>query len=106
MQGPCYGLRDYRAAAREKSPEFSDAKRAALRFAQAAGKAPNAVTDADFAELRRHFDEDEILEIVAVIAYGMNIIDSWRMNVEVMSEEEKERRRKAANKALARGWRQ
>ncbi len=60
----------------EKSPEFNDAERTALRFAQAAGQVPNAVTDADFAELRRHFDEDEILEIVAVVAF-LGFLNRW-----------------------------
>ncbi len=60
----------------ERSPEFNDAERAALRFAQAAGQVPNAVTDADFAELRRHFDEDEIVEIVAAIAF-LGFLNRW-----------------------------
>lgn len=60
----------------EKSPEFNDAERAALRFAQAAGQVPNAVSDAHFAELRRHFDEDEILEIVAAIAF-LGFLNRW-----------------------------
>ncbi len=38
----------------ETSPLFSDAERAALRFAQAAGCVPNAVTDENYAELRIH----------------------------------------------------
>ncbi len=60
----------------ETSPEFNDAERAALRFAQAAGQVPNAVTDADFAELRRHFDEDQILEIVAAVAL-LGFLNRW-----------------------------
>ncbi len=60
----------------ERSPEFNNAERAALRFAQAAGQVPNAVTDADFAELRRHFDEDEIVEIVAAIAF-LGFLNRW-----------------------------
>ena len=60
----------------ETSPEFNDAERAALRFAQAAGQVPNAVSDAGFAELRRHFDEDEIIEIVAVIAF-LGFLNRW-----------------------------
>src|SRR5215470_11895263 len=58
------------------SPEFSDAERAALRFAQAAGQVPNAVNDAHFAELRYHFDEDEIIEIVAAIAF-LGFLNRW-----------------------------
>ncbi len=60
----------------EKSPEFNDAERAALRFAQAAGQVPNAVTDAGFNELRRHFDEDEVLEIVAAVAF-LGFLNRW-----------------------------
>jgi uncharacterized peroxidase-related enzyme len=60
----------------ETSAEFNDAERAALRFAEAAGQVPNAVTEADFAELRRHFDEDEILEIVASVAF-LGFLNRW-----------------------------
>ena len=51
----------------ERSPLFTDAERAALSVAQSAGQIPNAVSDDDFAELKKHFDEDQIVEIVAVI---------------------------------------
>jgi uncharacterized peroxidase-related enzyme len=47
---------------------FDDAERAALRLARDASLTPGAVTDAHFEALRRHYDEDAILEIVAVIA--------------------------------------
>ena len=60
----------------EQSPKFSNAERAALRFAQAAGQVPNAVGDTEFAELRRHFDEDQILEMVAVLAL-MGFLNRW-----------------------------
>ena len=60
----------------EKSPEFGEAERAALRFAQAASHVPNAVTDADFAELRRHFDDDAILEIIAAVAF-LGFLNRW-----------------------------
>ena len=59
-----------------QSPEFSEAERAALRFAQAAGQVPNAVGDAEFAELRSYFDEDEIMEIVAVLAL-LGFLNRW-----------------------------
>lgn len=60
----------------EQSLEFSEAERAALRFAQAAGQVPNAVGDTEFAELRRYFDEDQILEMVAVLAL-MGFLNRW-----------------------------
>ena len=51
----------------EESAIFDDAERAALRLAQGAGAAPNAVDDEDFEDLKRHFDEDQIVELVAVV---------------------------------------
>jgi uncharacterized peroxidase-related enzyme len=60
----------------EQSPEFGEAERAALRFAQAAGQVPNAVGPAEFVELRRHFDDDQILELVAVLAL-LGFLNRW-----------------------------
>ena len=55
----------------ERSPLFSEAERAALRFAQLAGQAPSGVQDEDVAELKRHYSETEIVELLAVVAlYG------------------------------------
>jgi alkylhydroperoxidase family enzyme len=55
----------------ETSPLFSDAERAALAFAQAAGQSPSAVTDADFAAMRRFYSDEDVLEILSVVAlYG------------------------------------
>ena len=52
----------------ETSPLFSDAERAALSFAQCAAMVPNSVTDEHFAELRKHFSEVEIVEILSVVS--------------------------------------
>jgi uncharacterized peroxidase-related enzyme len=52
----------------ETSPQFSAAERAALRVAQGAAQVPNAVTDEDFGELKRHYSDAQIVDIVAVIA--------------------------------------
>lgn len=56
------------AFAFETSPLFDDRERAALRLARDAGLVPNLVEDAHFAELRPHFSERQIVELVAVIA--------------------------------------
>jgi alkylhydroperoxidase family enzyme len=50
------------------SPLFTVAERAALELARAAGACPPEVTDAHFDELKRHFGEDAITEMVAVIS--------------------------------------
>jgi uncharacterized peroxidase-related enzyme len=60
----------------ETSPFFNDAERAALRFAQHAAAVPNAATDEDFALLRRHYGEEEIVELVGVIAY-FGFLNRW-----------------------------
>jgi uncharacterized peroxidase-related enzyme len=52
----------------QTSPLFTAAERAALNLALAAGSAPPTVTDAHFVELKKHFSEDAIVEIVAVLA--------------------------------------
>ena len=60
----------------ETHPAFSPAERAALRVAEKANRVPNAVTDDDFADLRRHFDDEAIAEIVALIAM-MSFYNKW-----------------------------
>ena len=47
---------------------FNDAERAALELADAAGHTPSRVTDRHFDELKKHYSEDAIAEIVAVLA--------------------------------------
>ncbi|SFE42029.1 carboxymuconolactone decarboxylase family protein [Blastococcus tunisiensis] len=60
----------------EANPLFTDAERAALRVARGAGLTPNAVTDEDMAELARYFSDDQIVEIVAVIA-NFGFLNRW-----------------------------
>jgi uncharacterized peroxidase-related enzyme len=52
----------------EQSPHFSEAEKAALSFAKAAAMVPNEVDEAIAADLRAHWDEGEIVEIMAVVA--------------------------------------
>ncbi len=57
----------------ETSDLFSDAERAALRVALTGGQCPSYATPEDMAELRRHFNDAQIVEIGAVIAlFGFN----------------------------------
>ncbi|MGZ8584417.1 MAG: carboxymuconolactone decarboxylase family protein [Actinomycetota bacterium] len=60
----------------ERSPRYSDAERAALRFARDASVVPNQVTPAHFEELRRHWDEGEIVELLAVIGL-FGFLNRW-----------------------------
>jgi uncharacterized peroxidase-related enzyme len=60
----------------QTSPLFSAAERAALEVAVAAGCVPNAVTDAMFIELRRHWSDEQVVEIVGVIAM-FGFLNRW-----------------------------
>ena len=52
----------------EDSELFNDAERAAIRLALKAGAQPNEAGAADFDTLKQHYDEGQIVEIVASIA--------------------------------------
>jgi alkylhydroperoxidase family enzyme len=56
-------------AAWEAAPEFSDRERAALRFTTAVVRDDREVTDADWAQLRAHFSEPEVVELVFALGY-------------------------------------
>ena len=55
---------------------YSEAERVALDFALAAASVPNDVTDEMFAELRRHWNDTQVVEIVAVIA-TFGFLNRW-----------------------------
>jgi uncharacterized peroxidase-related enzyme len=71
----------------ETSPLFSPAERAALDVAVCAAQVPNAVTDAMFAKLREHWSDDEIVEIVAVIAL-FGFLNRWNDTMATPLEDE------------------
>ena len=53
------------------SPLFSEAERAALDFSVKAASVPNGVTDADFERMLEHWDEGQVVEILAAVSlYG------------------------------------
>jgi alkylhydroperoxidase family enzyme len=52
----------------DSSNLFSAAERAALRLAIKAGMVPNEASEEDFDELKKYFDEGQIVEIMASIA--------------------------------------
>lgn len=60
----------------QHNPIFSEEERAVLKVAWKAGMVPNAVTDADFDQLKKHFTSVQIVEIVSVISlYGF--LNKW-----------------------------
>ena len=60
----------------ETSDLFTPAEKAALDLALAAGSVPNQSTDEHFEALRAHYSEDEIVEIVGVIAL-FGFLNRW-----------------------------
>ena len=60
----------------ERNELFSDAERAALRVAFAAGQSPSAVTDAEVQALQAHFDAAAIAQIFAVIGL-FGFLNRW-----------------------------
>ena len=60
----------------EWSDLFDDGERAALRLARDAAQVPNATTPEHFEELGMHFDEDQIVQIVAVIS-AFGFLNRW-----------------------------
>ena len=73
------GVEDKKLAAvwnYQTSPLFSAAERSALDFAVAGASVPNAVTDKMFSDLRKYWDEEQIVEIVGVIA-TFGFLNRW-----------------------------
>jgi uncharacterized peroxidase-related enzyme len=84
----------------ERSPLFSDAERAALRFARDAALVPNEVTRAHFDELRRYWDDGEIIEILAVIGL-FGFLNRWN---DTMATDLEDVPMGFASRTLGDGW--
>lgn len=65
---------------------FNDAERAALEFSIAASSVPNAVNDEIQANLHEHWQEDEIVEILGVIAL-FGYLNRWNDSMATTLEE-------------------
>jgi uncharacterized peroxidase-related enzyme len=85
----------------ETSERFTDAERAALRLAYHAAIVPNAVSEADFDAVKKHFDEGQIVEIVASIAL-FGFLNRWN---DTMATELEELPAEVARRSIASmGW--
>ncbi len=76
--GQIYDLFDF-----ERSRRFDGAELAALRFARDAGPLPSRVTAAHIEELRRHYSNREIQELMMIIAAGSRLSVGQQANVTV-----------------------
>ena len=66
---------------------FSEAERAALDLAFAAGVAPNAVEPENYTELRKHYTDVQIIELLAVIAIG-GFLNRWNDTIATVTDQE------------------
>ncbi len=71
----------------QTSSLFSEAERAALDLAFAAGVAPNAVEPENYTELRKHYTDDQIIELLAVIAIG-GFLNRWNDTIATVTDQE------------------
>jgi uncharacterized peroxidase-related enzyme len=67
-------------------PSFSEAERAALDFAMVASSIPNAVTDEIADNLRKYWDDGDIVEILGVVAL-FGYLNRWNDSMGTQLEE-------------------
>ena len=70
----------------ERSPLFTPAERTALRLGYHAALVPNEATAEDFAALKEHFDEGQIVELVATIAL-FGYLNRWNDTMATVLEQ-------------------
>ena len=74
------------AAAAQQTPPFTEAERAVFDFAIAAASIPNGVTDEIAENLREHWDDGEIVEILGVVAL-FGYLNRWNDSMGTQLEE-------------------
>lgn len=85
----------------QTSPLYSDAERVALDFALAAGSVPNAVDEDLMARLKRHWSDEQIVELLAAVClYGF--LNRW--NDSLATELEDSPRRLGQRLLEPQGW--
>lgn len=84
----------------ERSPLFSEAERSALRFARDASLVPNEVTAAHFEDLRRHWDDGQIVELLAVVGL-FGFLNRWN---DTMATDLEDVPMAFASRTLGQGW--
>jgi alkylhydroperoxidase family enzyme len=71
----------------ERSDQFSEKERAVYYFALAAGASPNAVTPAHYAELRKHYSDQQVTELLAVVAMS-GFLNRYSDTLAVVTDQE------------------
>lgn len=71
----------------EQSTEFTDAERAALRLARDGALVPSVVEPGHFAELRRHYSDRQVVEMLAVISLA-GWFNRWNNSIATVTDQE------------------
>jgi uncharacterized peroxidase-related enzyme len=85
-----FGVDEKKAAAiwdYQTNPLYTEAERTALDVAVAAASVPNAVTDEMFVQMRKYWTEEQIVEIVGVIAM-FGFLNRWNDTMGTPLEDE------------------
>ena len=67
----------------ENSDSFSDSEKAALRIAMNAAQTPNLISDEDFNDFKKYYDENQQMEILAIVSL-FGFLNRW--NSSLMTE--------------------
>lgn len=71
----------------EQSPAFSEAEKAALRLARDGAGVPNMVEPGHFVELRKHYSDRQIVEMLAVISLA-GWFNRWNNSIATVTDQE------------------
>lgn len=71
----------------EESSNFSEAERAALRLARDGALVPNMVEPKHFADLRKHYSDRQIVEMLAVISLA-GWFNRWNNSIATVTDSE------------------
>lgn len=85
----------------EQSSEFSPAEKAALRLARDGALVPNVVEPRHFADLRSHYSDRQIVEMLAVISLA-GWYNRWNNSIATVTDRESVQWAEANLKAV--GW--
>jgi len=85
----------------EQSTEFSEAEKAALRLARDGASIPNRVEPGHFVDLRKHYSDRQIVEMLAVISLA-GWYNRWNNSIATVTDRESVEWAEANLKAV--GW--
>jgi alkylhydroperoxidase family enzyme len=71
----------------EQSPAFLEEEKAALRLARDGASVPNAVEPGHLAELRKHYSDRQIVEMLAVISLA-GWFNRWNNSIATVTDQE------------------